>query len=86
MSDIAEKIEVEVTGKVIGFRFEDEDIDDARARLVLDAEILSNENCKQRLHLSIKDPEKYYKGFLKPSSDRDELRSSNAHGEQTGSH
>jgi len=26
MSDIAEKIEVEVTGKVIGFRFKDEDI------------------------------------------------------------
>ena len=50
---IAEKIEIDVTGKVFGFREDGEDIDTARARILLEAEMRGNEG-KSRIHLSIK--------------------------------
>lgn len=58
------KIEINVTGKVLGFPYEDEDREQAIARLVLSAEMHGNESSQARLHLSIARP---YQGSWKPT-------------------
>lgn len=45
------QIEIQVTGRVLGFPYDDEDITAATARLVLEAEQNGN-NGKARIHLS----------------------------------
>lgn len=50
-----DKIEIPVTGVVMGFPYDDEGEKDARARLVLDAEMHGNEG-KARIHLSVTKP------------------------------
>jgi hypothetical protein len=48
---VKEKIEIEVVGKVMGFPYDDENEEQARARLVLEAERHGNDG-KARIHLS----------------------------------